>query len=88
MEKTAVGITYLWSIKEFPTFIRLEGKHGEYEVYTPERTCQLISHEVFELPDSLKDVDFEMHVYKCSECGEPMFSNYNYCPNCGGRVMA
>lgn len=50
-----------------------------------ERTCELICHEV-ELPDSLKDADFEMYVYECSECGEPMFSDYNYCPNCGAHV--
>lgn len=49
-------------------------------------TCKLICHEV-ELPDSLKDADFEMYVYECSKCGEPMFSDYNYCPNCGRKVV-
>jgi hypothetical protein len=49
-------------------------------------TCKLICHEV-ELPDSLKDADVEIYVYECSECGERMFSDYNYCPNCGAKVM-
>lgn len=39
---SGVGITYLWSNKEFPPYIRLEGKRGEYEVYTLEQTCSLI----------------------------------------------
>lgn len=51
-----------------------------------ERTCKLIRQEV-ELPESLKDCDIEINVYECSECGEPAFSNYNYCPNCGARVV-
>lgn len=37
---SGVGITYLWPSKKFPPFIRLEGKRGDYEVYTPERTCR------------------------------------------------
>ena len=36
-----VGITYLWASKEFPSFVRLEGKRGDYEVYVPERTCHV-----------------------------------------------
>lgn len=56
------------------------------ELGVSERTCELICHEV-ELPDSLKDADFEMYVYECSECGEAMFSDYSYCPNCGAKVV-
>ncbi len=51
-----------------------------------ERTCTLIRHEV-KLPDSLKEKGVEMNVYECSECGEKMFSDYNYCPNCGAKVV-
>lgn len=39
---SGVGITYLWTSKEFPPFVRLEGRRGEYEVYTPERACNLV----------------------------------------------
>lgn len=44
--------------------------------------CELVRHEV-ELPDSLKDADVDISVYTCSVCGKRMFSDYNFCPNCG-----
>ena len=47
--------------------------------------CELICHGV-ELPDELKDADVEICVYECSECGERMFSDYNFCPNCGAKM--
>lgn len=57
-------------------------EHG----WVRERTCGLICHEV-ELPDGLKEKGVEMCVYECGECGERMFSDYNYCPNCGAKVV-
>ena len=50
-------------------------------------TCELIRQEI-KLPESLEGHDVEINVYECSVCGEPAFSNYNYCPNCGRRVTA
>lgn len=73
---SGVGITYLWVSKEFPPFIRLEGKRGDYEVYTLERTCR----------NTQSDFDF-----MCSECGKCVDNGriigFNYCPNCGRRVI-
>lgn len=56
------------------------------QAYVPKRTCGLICHEV-RLPDGLKEKGVEMRVYECGECGERMFSDYNYCPACGARVV-
>lgn len=50
-----------------------------------ERMCKLICHEV-EIPDSLKEKGVEVLVFECDQCGERMFSDYNYCPNCGAKV--
>ena len=65
------------------------GKENAIEAWNTRSagTCELICHEV-ELPDELRDAGVEMSVYECSECGERMFSNYNYCPNCGRKVTA
>lgn len=57
-----------------------------YEETFAERTCELVR-QVVELPDSLKNLDVDISVYECSRCGEPAFSNYNYCPNCGAKVV-
>lgn len=74
---SGVGITYLWLNKGFPPFVRLEGRRGDYEVYKPELTCNLI-----EDGDSLH----------CSNCGgaaeKQSWVYWNYCPNCGARVMS
>ena len=80
-----VGITYLWASKEFPPFVRLEGKRGDYEVYVPERTCK-------------STTDDSAWCFKCSECGKSFPRNklhlahnhgeINYCPNCGARVVS
>ena len=75
-----VGITYLWTKKTFPPFIRLEGKRGDYEVYVPERTCHNISDDPC--------------WYECSSCKCTCSIDYlggglgspNYCPSCGARV--
>lgn len=80
-----VGITYLWPSKKFPSFIRLEGRRGEYEVYKPERTCEFVG-------------DIE-HPPKCSVCGwQPDIYDYewmeddeyeyngNFCKECGALV--
>lgn len=73
---SGVGITYLWSNKKFPQFIRLEGKRGDYEVYTLERTCHLV------------EDDGLIH---CSNCGgvaeKQSWAYWKYCPNCGGKVV-
>lgn len=37
---SGVGITYLWTSREFPPFIRLEGKRGDYETYYPSQLCR------------------------------------------------
>lgn len=29
----------------------------------------------------------EIGILRCSECGELMFYDYNYCPNCGAKVV-
>ena len=83
---SGVGITYLWLSKEFPPFIRLEGKRGDYEVYTPERTCEIESsflndftseHECwyeFEMQCGYRFTWDEMEPPRC-------------CPNCGAKVV-
>lgn len=72
---SGVGITYLWLGKEFPPFIRLEGKRGDYEVYTPEMTCHTVE---------------DSGLLHCSECGggaeKRLWAYWHYCPNCGARV--
>lgn len=32
-------------------------------------------------------VDYYDDDYECSECGAELFEGYNYCPNCGRRVV-
>ena len=89
---SGVGITYLWISKEFPPFVRLEGKRGDYEVYTPERTCCIVK--------TPSDSDFsDDWRYRCSECGcnipvnerDPktgdVINAANFCPNCGAKVV-
>ena len=46
-------------------------------------TCELICERIG-IPN-VEDAFIE--IYTCSECGELMFSDYNYCPNCGRKVM-
>ena len=88
---SGVGVIYLWPNKKFPPFIRLEGKRGDYEVYTLERTCCIVK--------TPSDSDFsDDWRYSCSECGcnipvnerDPetgdVINAANYCPNCGARV--
>lgn len=74
---SGIGITYLWLSKEFPPFIRLEGRHGDYEVYTPEQTCNLIEDE---------------DLLHCSNCGgaaeKQSWAYWRYCPNCGAKVVS
>lgn len=81
---SGVGITYLWVSKEFPPFVRLEGKRGDYEVYTPERTCRIEHVKGGAMYD----------VWRCSACGYEYAESVsetsivqNYCPNCGSRVV-
>lgn len=73
---SGVGITYLWS-KKFPQFIRLEGKRGEYKVYTPDLVCNLIE---------------DVNLLHCSNCGggapKQSWAYWNYCPNCGAKVVS
>ena len=86
-----VGITYLWASKEFPPFVRLDGKRGDYEVYVPERTC----HNVHEYRDSNGVIHRDARIFKCSECGFKVNDFYGddeqsfprYCPNCGRKVI-
>ena len=75
--------------------LRCHGAAGDYETKAEaidawntraERTCELICHEV-EMPDSLKEKGVEVLVFECDQCGERMFSDYNYCPNCGAKVV-
>ena len=72
---SGVGITYLWTSREFPPFIRLEGKRGDYKVYTPELMCRMIE---------------DSGLLHCSECGagaeKRSWAYWSYCPNCGRRV--
>lgn len=73
---SGVGITYLWISREFPSFVRLEGKRGDYEVYTPERTCHTVE---------------DIGLLHCSECGggaeKRLWAYWHYCPNCGAKVV-
>lgn len=74
---------------EFDSEVERISKRIDYlesKLKRAERTCKLICHEV-EMPDSLKEKGVEMRVYECSECGERMFSDYNYCPACGAMVV-
>lgn len=80
---SGVGITYLWSTKEFPSSIRLEGKRGDYEVYTPERTC-------YDVNASAREHGAHLFLWRCSNCDESYdteMESMNYCPNCGARVI-
>lgn len=83
---SGVGITYLWVSKEFPLFVRLEGRRGDYEVYVPERTC----HDTG-----------ESRLFRCSECGFGIEDAYladegaygleldfvRFCPSCGRKAV-
>ena len=83
-----VGITYLWASKEFPPFIRLDGRRGDYEVYTPERTCEMY-----------RDNCGTWHCKSCEHGADTITGSGgvleswsdswppNYCPNCGARVV-
>ena len=74
---SGVGLTYLWPSKKFPPFVRLEGKRGDYAVYTPERTCHI-----------KEDADTGCFLV-CSECGaiQPEEWTVYYCWNCGAKVV-
>ena len=81
---SGVGITYLWLSKEFPPFIRLEGKRGDYETYVPERTCSIEHAKGGAMYD----------VWRCSACGYEYAESVadesivqNYCPNCGAKAV-
>ena len=80
---SGVGITYLWITKEFPSFVRLEGKRGDYEVYTPERTCRVESKIFIEgeyVPSPYYEYEMECGgQFRWDEVEPP-----TYCPECGG----
>lgn len=82
---SGVGITYLWPSKEFPTFIRLEGIRGDYEIYTPERTCFGLEPNWPKVPDELPGTDCP--AWQCSECNELFEKGANYCSRCGAKVI-
>jgi len=69
---SGVGITYLWTKKEFPDFIRLEGKRGDYEVYVRRETCH--------------DTGMRHPGWTCSCCGYEANYATSYCPGCGAEV--
>lgn len=48
-----------------------------------ERTCTTNSEMIYTYEGDIID-----EVYKCSECGEPVCLQDNYCPNCGAKVTA
>lgn len=77
---SGVGITYLWaSSREFPQFVRLEGKRGDYAVYVPERTCK---------PETVS-VSYCEDTVICSACKTVCddLESFYYCPNCGSKVV-
>ena len=85
---SGVGITYLWPNKKFPPFIRLEGKRGDYGVYTPERTCRFIDDSDGEFPPKCSACGYEPSIYECSWLGDGGYEfEGNYCPNCGAKVV-
>lgn len=51
--------------------------------FVPERTCHI------EQTGHVKvaGVDYYDDDYECSECGAEMFEGYNFCPNCGRKVV-
>lgn len=46
-----------------------------------EQTCTINSETIYAYEGNPID-----EVYKCSECGEPVSLQDNYCPNCGAKV--
>ena len=83
---SGVGITYLWVNKEFPPFVRLEGKRGDYEVYTPERTCKFVSSKGSDYPPVCSACGYELGIYDCEWFEDGTYGyGGNYCPNCGAR---
>lgn len=50
--------------------------------YVPERTCRAINDKAY-----YKGIRGYCEGLKCSECGEPLFSDFNHCPWCGSKVV-
>lgn len=46
-----------------------------------ERTCERVTHGLE------RDREIATVSWTCSECGAHMGRDYNYCPNCGARVV-
>ncbi len=77
------GTTFIWAHKEWPDFIKLEGKRGDYETYFPERTC-------YDKNKSARERGAILFLWRCSNCDESYdteMDRLNYCPNCGARVV-
>lgn len=73
-----------WAPDEWPDYVEVshDGEAGGRR-YAPERTCHSASAEELGLPG---------YAEGCSECGfratRYQFDHvYNYCPNCGARVV-
>lgn len=65
-----------WRRDEWPEYITVshDGMREPGRRYVPERTCHPV---------------LEDETLVCSECGEDIDGyGWNYCPNCGARVMS
>ena len=77
---SGAGITYLWTKKEFPDFIRLEGRKGDYEFYHRRRTCQRVTLGLE------REREVATVSWVCSECRAHLSRDDRYCSSCGARV--
>ena len=59
------------------------GEEVDSRVYVPAKTCAL-RHESVKVPGF---EDAMIDVYETG-CGERVFSDYNHCPYCGGKLVA
>lgn len=60
--------------QRYPERIRV-GSLENPRLYVPERTCRVVV------------TDENPYGLECSECGQPDIDGWNYCPNCGARVV-
>lgn len=78
------GTVFVWTHKDWPEFIVLEGRRGDRQTYAQERTCTNASYRLDESR------------FHCSECGFGCWVKDvadgrdklpNFCPNCGAKVV-
>lgn len=82
------GTVFVWTHKDWPEFIVLEGRRGDRQTYAQERTCKFVSSKGCDYPPVCSACGFELGIYDCEWFEDGTYGyGGSYCPNCGAKVV-